>query len=752
MEAPKRRPILITLLLLLLLVAAPLLAGERLTTPGLILQGVGFEIEVAAATGQRLTLDGRPLSLGEGDDERLTAEATLSGAQGVLELFDGQGQLLERRELTATPAWLSLLPALTAIGVALVFRQVILALFLGILLGGWIYHGMRGAALFTALNESVSVHLLEAASDGEHMAVVLFCLLIGGMVGIISRNGGTQGIARRISRYIRNRRQAQTTTGLLGLAIFFDDYANALIVGNTMRNICDRLRISRAKLAYIVDCTAAPVSAVLLVTTWIGFQVGLIQQAMSDIDGWNESAYSVFLQALPYNFYPFLAVAFVFLLIWSRRDFGPMLGAERRALAGHASRSPVTAREAVVEEAEIETKPGIPLRALNAVIPMLVLVTFTIGGIYTTGAAELGPGSHGLWDVFGEGDAFAAMMWGSLAACVTAVVMTLGQRLMSMSETTHYWFEGVKSMLLPLTILMMAWALANVNASLHTSDFLIAALGEALSPQWLPAAIFALAAFTAFATGSSWGVMGIMMPLTVPLAWAILDLHGLAGTAEGMPLLYASVAGVLAGAVWGDHCSPLAESTLLAAMASGCDLIEHVRTQLPYALLVGLAALLFVVMPGYVEAVAWVGALAEPIGACFGLLAIWTFLQYRRTGRRPWASRRPRSDASGSAPPTSKTTNRVSALPANRSRKRRTRIRKTRRPGSSWRSSARARVTSPRGCAPRSGSPPGPSPAPGRAGRGRPRSARSSPAPRPRARARRQGARPWRRCRACRPP
>lgn len=595
MNDPKRRSLPTVLLLLLLLLATgPLLADDgRLAPPGLILQGVSFEIALAGEPGQRLTLNGRPLPLSEAGDGRLLAEATLAGREGVLELFDAQGQRLERLELSAIPAWLSLLPALTAIVVALVFRQVILALFLGILLGGWIYHGMSAAALFTAFNESVSVHLLEAASDSEHMAVVIFCLLIGGMVGIISRNGGTQGIARRITRYIRNRRQAQTATGLLGLAIFFDDYANSLIVGNTMRNICDRLRISRAKLAYIVDSTAAPVSAVMLVTTWIGFQVGLIQQAMSGIDDWNESAYGVFIQALPYNFYPFMAVAFVFLLIWSRRDFGPMLAAERRALAGHASRSPLTPREAVVEEAEIETKPGIALRAGNAVLPMLVLVAFTIGGIHATGSAELGPGSHGIWDIFGAGDAFAAMMWGSLAACVTAVAMTLGQRLMSMSETTHYWFEGVKSMLLPLTILMMAWALANVNASLNTSDFLIAALGEALAPQWLPAAIFLLAAFTAFATGSSWGVMGIMMPLAIPLAWAILDLHGLAGTREGMPLLYASVAGVLAGAVWGDHCSPLAESTLLSAMASGCDLIEHVRTQLPYALLVGMASLLF---------------------------------------------------------------------------------------------------------------------------------------------------------------
>lgn len=570
--------------------------AASITPPATILQDVAFDLTLEALPEGPLTLrlnDQTHAVVADDDGNARIEGLILDDRASRLELTDAAGTTLASETLTAIPAWLSLLPALVAIVLALAFRQVILALFVGILLGGWIMHGMDVGALARAFGDSVNVHVLEAASDSEHMSIVLFCLLIGGMVGIVSRNGGTQGIAQRISRVIRGRRQAQTSTFLLGLAIFFDDYANALIVGNTMRAITDTMAVSRAKLAYIIDSTAAPVSAIMLVTTWIGFQVGLISEAMSHIGDWNESAYSVFVNALPYNAYPILALVFVCMTTWLGRDFGPMLAAERRALDAGGRRTHLSNREAIVAEAEITTKPNVPVRAMNAIVPMLVLAAITLGGIYATGLEALGPGSHSLRDIFGEGDSFSAMMWGSLASCVVAVIMTQAQRLMGMTETSHYWFEGVKSMLLPITILMMAWALANVNASLQTSDFLVAALGESLSPAWLPAVIFILAGFTAFATGSSWGVMGIMMPLVVPLAWAVLEQNGMNGTAEGMPILYASVASVLAGAVWGDHCSPLADTTLLSAMASGCDLVEHVRTQLPYALLVGAVALVF---------------------------------------------------------------------------------------------------------------------------------------------------------------
>ncbi|WP_053070831.1 Na+/H+ antiporter NhaC family protein [Halomonas sp. PR-M31] len=343
-------------------------------------------------TDTRLRLKDETVELTQDEEGQWLAQGiTVDQDVGQVELLGGDNQVLASTELSTIPAWLSLLPALIAITLALVFRQVILALFVGILMGGWILHGMDAKALLGAFGDSINVHVLEAASDTSHMSIVLFCLLIGGMVGIISRNGGTQGIAQRISRVIRGRRQAQTSTALLGMAIFFDDYANALIVGNTMRTITDKMAVSRAKLAYIIDSTAAPVSTIALISTWIGFQVGLISEAMSSIQGWNESAYSVFVNALPYNAYPILALAFVFMVTWSGRDFGPMLKAERRMLSEGLQQTKRSSREAIVEEAEITTKTGIPIRAFNAVVPMLVLAGVTLGGIYATGLEAWGP-------------------------------------------------------------------------------------------------------------------------------------------------------------------------------------------------------------------------------------------------------------------------------------------------------------------------------------------------------------------------
>ncbi len=610
------------LALLLLLAPAPSRAETpTIDMPGLVLQGIPFSVTLSGEPEQPLwlKLDGQRHALSFVDGEAVVAGLQSRGDGVELALIDGAGTVLAEAASPAIAAWLSVVPALLAIVLALVFRQVILALFIAICTGGWLSYGLAGDKALVSVLDSVNVHVLTAASDAEHMSVVLFCLLIGGMVGIISRNGGTVGIARHITRFVRGRRSAQTTTGLLGTAIFFDDYANALIVGNTMRNITDKLRISREKLAYIVDSTAAPVSAILLVTTWIGFQVGLIDEALGQIDGFEGSAYGVFLAAISYSFYPILALLFVFMISLSGLDFGPMLKAEIKAVQQRQDPDDeLTDREAIAEEASIDAKPGIPHRALNAIIPMTVLVLTTLGGIWYTGMSELGfPAEYRLQDVFGNGDSFTAMMWGSLLSTLVALVMTQMQRLLSMDETAHYWFEGVKSMLLPITILMMAWALSSVNESLHTSDYLVNVLSDSLTPELIPVSVFMLSAFTAFATGSSWGVMGIMMPLVVPLAWAVLQHHGLAGDPEFMHLFYASVAAVLAGAVWGDHCSPLAETTLLAAMASGCGLVEHVRTQLPYALFVGGIVTLFGIVPVAYGLPWWLG-----IAVCALIMAL----------------------------------------------------------------------------------------------------------------------------------
>ena len=415
--------------------------------------------------------------------------------------------------------------------------------------------------------------------------------MIGGMVGIISRNGGMKGIVNKVIRFASNPSRGQFATGVLGVAIFFDDYANTLVVGNTMRAITDRLKISREKLAYVVDSTAAPVATIALVSTWIGFQVGLIDEAVGNIQNLNQSAYTIFLNSIPYAFYPILAIVFVFAVALTGRDFGPMHRAEQRSRnEGKVLRDGADVDSAAAGGEEMEPKGDKPERALNAVIPIVVLVGAALVALYVTGSGDT------IGDIIGNADPFSALVWGSLLGVLVAVVLSIGQRILSLGEAMDAWYTGLRAMLFVLIILVMAWALAAVTEVLHTGDYLVSVLGESLPPAVLPALIFVVAAATAFSTGTSWGTMGILVPLAVPLSWAILQANGMAGP-EGYHIMYASTMSVLAGAVWGDHCSPISDTTIISSMASGCDHIDHVRTQLPYALLTGVVALVVGLLP-----------------------------------------------------------------------------------------------------------------------------------------------------------
>ncbi|MEM7022560.1 MAG: Na+/H+ antiporter NhaC family protein [Pseudomonadota bacterium] len=587
--------------------AAPIQAQEspEITVPPLVLTGVPFEVSIKDAAGNDLE-EGSTLSLMVGEDRHeaevaggtATFPEVLAGDSEVaLLISNADGVVLGSVSTIAIPGWLSLAPALLAIIMALVFRQVIPALFLGIWIGASLAYGVAFSSLWYGLMDTVAKYMLSALNDSGHLSVILFCLLIGGMVGIISKNGGTAGIVRAVVGWASSAKRGQLTTAILGVLIFFDDYANTLIVGNTMRPVTDRLRVSREKLAYIVDSTAAPVATIALVTTWIGFEVGLIETAVSKIDGIDQSAYSIFLNSIAYSFYPLLAILFVFLVIATGRDFGPMLRAEQRARGtgavtrpgGHAGESPEEARER-------EPKHDKPKRALNAVIPVLVLVIGTFVGIYVTGAEGLPPDAS-LHDIIGNGESYAAMIWSSLLAVVVASAMSMGQGILNLVEVVDAWYAGARSMLLAIVILVLAWTLSDVSDVLHTGDFLISVLGDTLSPAVIPALVFVLSGFTAFATGSSWGVMGIMMPLVVPLTWAVMSAGGMTSGPEGFHILYAAVASIMAGAVWGDHCSPISDTTILSSLASGCDHVDHVRTQLPYALVIGGVAMVFCILP-----------------------------------------------------------------------------------------------------------------------------------------------------------
>jgi Na+/H+ antiporter NhaC len=432
----------------------------------------------------------------------------------------------------------------------------------------------------TALLNVIGVYVVEALSDPDHVAIIVFTLMIGGMVGIIRRNGGTDGIVGLVTRWARTPRRGELATAGLGVGIFFDDYANTLVVGNTMRPITDRLRISREKLAYLVDSTAAPMATIALVTTWIGFQVGLIDDAVGDI-GLDQSGYAVFLQSLRYAFYPVLAILLVFAIAVLGRDFGPMLHAERRARhRGEVLNAGSDLGGADELDDGLRPDEDAPRRLVNALLPIATLIGVTAAGLVVTDEGDT------VVEVVGDGDAFSALLWGSLLAVLVAALLSVAQRLLGIAETIEAWFAGVKSVLYVLIILTLAWALSAVTGELGTAEFLAATLGEALPAALLPALLFVIAGAVAFATGTSWGTMGILTPLAIPLTWAVLETQGLADPG-GHPILYAAVSTVLAGAVWGDHCSPISDTTVISSLASQCDVVDHVRTQLPYALYAG---------------------------------------------------------------------------------------------------------------------------------------------------------------------
>ncbi len=492
--------------------------------------------------------------------------------------------------LRVLPAWFSITPPLLAIVVALTLRSVIPALMLGVWLGAAALRSFTPGGIFAGLLDGFQVFVVGALADADHAAIILFSLMIGGMVGIITRNGGMAAIVLLIVSRAKSAVSGQVAVWLMGIMIFFDDYSNTLVVGNTARALTDHLKISREKLAYIVDSTAAPVVCLALITTWIGYEVGLIDQSIRSIPGIADPAYTIFLRTIPYSFYPILAVLFVLAVAASGRDMGPMYTAERRARAGQVAPASELDLPAMHGD-NLEAKDGVAARAVNAVVPIVVLIAALVIGLYVTGEGET------LRDIIGSVKAYKAMLWASLLGAMTAAIMTIAQRILTTHETVDAWFGGVRAMLFAMIVLVLAWALSSVTEALHTADYLVSILADTLNPALVPATVFIISAITAFTTGTSWGTMGILMPLVIPLSWAVMQQHGLTAP-EDMHILYSAIACNLAGAVWGDHCSPISDTTVLSSMASGCDHIEHVRTQMPYAVLVGTVALAVGTIPG----------------------------------------------------------------------------------------------------------------------------------------------------------
>ena len=611
--------------------------GLEVRGPRTVLTRVSFQISFVAPADGEQPIAWRLIRLT--DEQVLATGVAEPGAQvEVTDLRISRRAELPLRIVAAArtgefearvlPGWFSILPPLLTIAMALIFREVVVSLFAGIWLGAFFVAGLNP---LTATLRTIDTFIAPALANADHAAIVIFSLLLGGMVGIMGRSGGTHGIVEAVQPLATNRRRGQLATYLAGLFIFFDDYANTLIVGNTLRPITDRLKISREKLSYIVDSTAAPVAAIVFVSTWAGYEISLIADGLGaastqvaafdpGIAGHlaNANPFTIFINAIPYLFYPILALCMVFLVAWTGRDFGPMLGAERRAARGDGLYRKGAMLMVDTSAELMAPKQDKPRRWYNAAIPVATVVVVVPLGLYVDGLGSLGrPGT--LTEVLGAANAFNALLWGSLVGVLVAFALSIGQGILQMREAVDAWAGGMRAMLLAIVVLVLAWSLGAVTEAVGTAPYVSGLLETAGFPlHLLPVSVFATSAAIAFATGTSWATMAILIPVVIPLAATL-------GAGSGMspqvfhPLLLGTISSVLAGAIFGDHCSPISDTTVLSSMASASDHVDHVRTQLPYALLVAFVGMLIGDIPT-AYGMPWILSYVLGIAILFGVL------------------------------------------------------------------------------------------------------------------------------------
>jgi Na+/H+ antiporter NhaC len=487
------------------------------------------------------------------------------------------------------------LPPLFTIFLAIALRQVIPAMFIGIVIAAYmaVYPAATGISDFLVKGASLVVddYFIGTITSRGNATVVTFSFLIAGMSGIIVANGGTAAAVNKVARWASSRARGQLTTWFAGLLVFFDDYSNAMIIGPTMRPVTDRLKISREKLAYIVDSTAAPIASIALIGSWIGVELRAIEDGLAHLaeSGGSElvtmSAYQIFLASIPYRFYPILALVMVALVAITNRDFGPMKKAEREA-AGRTVDSD--------DAAPVVHPRG---RSWLAVIPILVLIGCTFGMLVATGLSGLENVSAdaNFWNeklpaIAQATQSSRSILYGAFASVIAAMLVTLLGRALSFAQTTKVLMDSMAHIMPTIAVLISAWAIGSSMKALEigpvAKDMLIAADFPVV---WLPLAIFVTACIVSFSTGTSYGTMGLLCPSAVVIAAGLLDD---VDQAQALPLFYGSVGAVLAGAVFGDHCSPISDTTVLSSVASDCPLERHVWTQIPYALVTAFAGML----------------------------------------------------------------------------------------------------------------------------------------------------------------
>jgi Na+/H+ antiporter NhaC len=553
-----------------------------------------------------------------------------------------------------TGLWYSVIPPLLAILLAFLTRNVVLSLGIAIVVGGLLTHvpqAPRSAIAWFQGFEAAGIYVVGSVSSKTNLQILSFIPPIFVMIEIVVASGGFKGIINWLLKWIKGGKSAQSATALMGILCFIDDYTNAIVVGSMMQPITDRFRVSREKLAFLVDATSAPIAGLAVISTWIAYEVSLLGAVGQEL-GIEKSGYSMFFDALSFRFYCLLMIVFVFVHILMGREFGPMKAAQEKAQSRELSEEKEADLSKTLNAPSLMSSAQKSGRALNALIPLAGLLIFNMTGLWFDGTSQLekdmlewqaqslttpvesmppkpvdiealSPVSWVYWrQVIGHvKNSPLVLSCAALFGLSLALICARLSGSLQLSVMRRCFWRGLKRAMIPIVILILAWSLKNCCDSLKTGKFLTSILAGRVSPYWFPPILFLTASVTSFATGTSYGTMAILIPTAVPVAFA-LD-----GDTYGLTTMI-SLGAVLDGAIFGDHCSPISDTTIMSSIATSCNLIDHVRTQLPYSLFVAVLALLCAYLP------AACGLAPLPSMALAVLVMLCFFIILSRCGRK----------------------------------------------------------------------------------------------------------------------
>ncbi|WP_295610011.1 Na+/H+ antiporter NhaC family protein [uncultured Methanobrevibacter sp.] len=525
---------------------------------------------------------------------------------------------------------LTLLPPLVAIGLAFITKETILSLFLGVFVGEFMLCVNDLNIISTIINAflQLGAQVISCMADPWNAGIILQCLLIGGVIQLITKMGGAKALADSFAKRANTPRKAQLFTWLLGLCVFFDDYANSLIVGPIMRPVMDKLKVSREKLAFVVDATAAPVAGIAIISTWIGLEISLIAAGFKSVGATNVTGFGIFLQTIPYRFYNIFILIFIVISALTLYEFGPMKKAEQEA----RNRTEIQKVSEAPGFDEVKPVEGIKLSVWNAIIPIATLIIGALMAFYWSGYTAILGGEDqalitlmktaplsfkGIFEALSASDASVALFQAALLASIVAIVMAVGEQILSIEDAISEWIGGMKTIVITGVILLLAWSLGGVIGEIGTADYLVGVLSGSIPLFIVPTLVFVLGALISFATGTAYGTMSILMPLAIPLGWAV--------STGDMSFTIVCTSGVLTGAIFGDHCSPISDTTILSSMGTSCNHINHVQTQIYYAVFVACIA----IFVGYIPA-----AIGVPWFVCIPVGIVVMFVGLRILGEK----------------------------------------------------------------------------------------------------------------------